>query len=240
MQRRLSAVWPDHSLILIDPEFPAILNETRQRRRNVIPTAEDLPFLYDGEWLNDVVISFYLDLLVTRAVRKGVTGLAVLDPQVLSKVKMVINESAVFVEKNLVDMVCRWLIKPLIVKPDADRILIACNEERAHWSIAEAIVSDGRVDYYCSADGDVAEQFKKLIEVLFRTLSRVKQYRKFDRVWTFKNVRGIPRQSDRCSCGLYLCAFADSLALGKRPCGFGSAHIQSLREALRELIAACQ
>jgi Ulp1 family protease len=222
-----------HKLVLIDKDFPGILNETLLQRSVIAPSADDLPCLEDGEFLNDSVIEFYLSLLKTLADRKGITGLAIMSTQTLPTI-----QRDACSPDSLRNMVFRWFVKNGNIKPDADRVIIPCNEAEVHWLVAEAIVPERKVKFYCSDGGRDFKRFQRLIEVFFRELSNFRKYRRFGGAWTFEIVRGIPLQTDGFSCGLYVCAFADCLVVGTKPARISSGQIMSLRKALRELVKA--
>ena len=233
-----------HKLVLSNEDFPCILNDTLQTIKG-IPSADDLLCLDDGACLTGEIISFYMSLLRTHAARKGNSRLAILDPQTLAQVELAQVELSLTgreesVQRSLKDMVFRWLVKHQLVKPDGDRVLIPCNQTEFHWMIAEAIVPVTRVRFYCSNGGSSSGLFHRPIEALFKTLSTFRGYERFGGPWSFENVPGVPQQSDGCSCGLYICAFADFLVDGKRPTGIGPARILSLRAAQRDLVRALQ
>ena len=228
-----------HGLVLSKEDFLDILKDTcfhKLSKFTSFPNALDLPCLDVGACLTDNIISFYMALLRTHADRKGNSKLAILDPQTLAKVEACLTEKE-SAQSSLKRMVWGWLVKNQNVKPDGDRVFIPCNALKTHWSLAEAIVPERKVNFYCSAGGKGSSLFHKPIEELFRTLATFPGYEAYGGTWAFEIVRGIPQQSDCCSCGLYTCAFADFLVDGKTPTRISARLILSLRAAQRELVA---
>ena len=237
--------WLQHGLILSHEDFPAILHDTCMKK-GVHPPCDpnDLACLEEGEYLNDSVLWFYLALVEARAAHAGDDGLAILDPQTLPNVRTILSEQPKSVEPSVRSMVYKWFVKRARIKPHAMQVLIPCNitnHKTKHWLIARANVPERTVTYYCSNGGAGTSDFNLPIRVLFETLSKHEGYHRFGGVWLFQNALGpIPQQADSSSCGLYVCAFADYIARGMEPSGFGAVLISSLRAALKLLGKALQ
>jgi len=135
----------------------------------------------------------------------------------------------------------RWFVHPRAniqkIEPSVNRVILPYNISNNHWALAVVFLSARKVLYYCSSRGPISKEFQQYITVLFDTLSKFRGYGQFGGGWTFERVAGqLPKQKDGVSCGVFLCAFADCIADGREPSGFGQREILSLRAALRVLV----
>lgn len=176
----------------------------------------DLYTLADGQWLNDEIINFYMNLIVARSgERKGL-------PRVYAF-------STFFVPKLIAagyGGVSRWTRKVDLFSYD---VLLVPLHITAHWCLVVVDFRERRIAYYDS----LGPPFKtprclRLMRLYLEAESRQRRDRGLDwRGWTTR-VADVPLQQNGNDCGVFVCQYAECLTRDA-PISFGQEHIPYFR-----------
>ncbi|KAJ2897200.1 SUMO1 sentrin specific peptidase 1 [Coemansia aciculifera] len=190
---------------------------------NVPVTARDVDTLGDGRWLNDEVINFYMQLIMSRS--EKTPGL----PRV--------HAFNTFFYSTLRDQgyvrVKRWTRRIKLFEMD---LVIVPVHLGVHWCCAVVDFRAKTVFYYDALLGDNHECLRLLMEYL-REESKDKLGVAFDDCgWTTRCDKRIPQQMNGYDCGVFAITFAE-YASRDAPFSFSQANCPLLRRRVTYEIA---
>lgn len=166
-------------------------------------TKEDIQTLRPFKWLNDMVINFYMELLVERS--KQNENL----PKVYSMNTYFFKS---LMERGYV-AVQRWTRKVDIFAYDV--ILVPVNEDEIHWCLAAIDLKQESIKYYDSMgslDGIVPYILRDYL--LAESLNKKKKTLNMEN-WQMENVQNIPQQEFEGDCGVFMCVYSEMLSCNK-------------------------
>ena len=176
---------------------------------NIPVTREKVLCLRPGEWLNDEVINFFMELLKGRAAARS-SGDAAL-PRVhffntLFYAKLTKDERGYDYSG-----VKRWTRKNKLF--EQDMLVCPVHVHGNHWVLAVVNFRDKRFEYYDSLKGSEGQCLKNLRRYLKdESLDKLKSTWD-DTGWTDHNFRdGTPQQRNGWDCGVFMCKTADYLS----------------------------
>mmetsp|Transcript_12228 Transcript_12228/g.24386 ORF Transcript_12228/g.24386 Transcript_12228/m.24386 type:complete len:673 (+) Transcript_12228:244-2262(+) len=137
------------------------------------------------------------------------------------------------------DNVRRWAKKKDLAA--FDRIFFPINVSNSHWCLAVVYPQTNTIRYYDSLGGK-NDCCLDLLERYMQDEGRLRSDSRMQKEWNKENVGppSVPRQHDGSSCGVFLCAFADSLSAGREPAGWTQHDVSSMRKAVRRLMERCR
>ena len=123
-----------------------------------------------------------------------------------------------------------------------DRVFFPINISNSHWCLAVVFPQEWKIRYYDSLGG----KNSVCLDLIERYLQDEGRYRCIDqltRSWDKESVGppSIPAQGDGCSCGVFVCAFADCLSAGqKSPRGFSQRDMPAIRSQIHQFFMNCR
>ncbi|THH02506.1 hypothetical protein EW026_g384 [Hermanssonia centrifuga] len=196
---------------------------------------KDLSRLRPGQWLNDELINFYGQLILSRSEdskeNPRATGskngrLKPLNAHYFntffwSKLKNEGYEKA---------RLAKWTKKIDIFSKDV--ILIPINHNNAHWTGAAINFRHKRIESYDSMNMDRSQVFKYLRSYLDAE-HRNKKKKPFDFTgWQDYTFEDTPQQENGYDCGVFTCQFLESLSRGEQSFAFTQADMGYLRRRM--------
>ncbi|KAJ1738249.1 SUMO1 sentrin specific peptidase 1 [Coemansia sp. RSA 989] len=198
------------------PEFTAELN-------NVPVTAHDISTLGDGQWLNDEVINFYMQLIIDRSQKTPVL------PRVHAFNTFFYSTLS---EKGYA-RVRRWTRRIKLFENDLVVIPVHLG---VHWCCAIIDFRSKHIAYYDALLGDNSKCLQLLMDYL-KEESRDKCNQEFDDSgWTMTCDKQIPRQRNGYDCGVFAVMFAE-YAARDAPFRFSQDHCVLFRRKITYEIA---
>ncbi|KAJ1954508.1 SUMO1 sentrin specific peptidase 1 [Dipsacomyces acuminosporus] len=164
---------------------------------NSVPVGDrDIATLGDGRWLNDEVINFYMQLIVSRSEQNpALPKVHAFNTFFYSKLK----------EQGYAS-VRRWTRRIRLFEKD---VLIVPVHLGVHWCCAVVDFKAKSIAYYDSLLGDNFKCLRLLMDYL-RNESKDKLGKDFDGSgWTLRCDKGIPRQQNGYDCGVFSATFAE-------------------------------
>ncbi|WP_419241167.1 Ulp1 family isopeptidase [Cardinium endosymbiont of Nabis limbatus] len=182
---------------------------------------EDLILLEGKKWLNDSIINAYLHMVVKRSEEK--------ENQLLPKVHYFNS----FFFKLLsspagYEKVKRWTENIDIF--DYDLLLIPIHLGY-HWCLAVVDFGKKAINYYDSLGKSNKDCLNKLLDYLVKEIADKKQGQLNKAEWRLECLEGIPQQQNGYDCGVFVCQFANHVALGA-PLNFTQRDMPYFRERM--------
>ncbi|KAF9934327.1 SUMO1 sentrin specific peptidase 1 [Linnemannia zychae] len=187
---------------------------------NVEVKKKDIHTLCPGEWLNDEVINFYGNLIITRS-NSSTT---------LPKVHVFKTFFYKSLSENGYEKVRKWTKKVNIFAMDYILIPIHCSGN--HWTTAIIDMSRKRIEYYDSLLGNNPKVFLILRDYLQReSMDKLKKPFGLDD-WENDCPKDIPRQRNGYDCGVFTCTFMEFKSRGVETFEFSQDEMPYLRKKL--------
>ncbi|KAJ1643703.1 hypothetical protein LPJ64_004554 [Coemansia asiatica] len=191
---------------------------------NTPVTAQDIVTLKPGTWLNDEVINYYMQLIISRA--EKTSGL----PRV--------HAFNTFFFSTLRDSgymrVRRWTRKTKLFEKDLAIVPVHLG---VHWCCAAIDFRKKTIAYYDALLGDNEECLQLLMQYLHEE-SKDKVGCELDASeWSMVCAKDIPRQKNGYDCGVFAITFAEYLARDA-PLVFSQSHCPTLRRKIIYEIAS--
>lgn len=179
-------------------------------------TSKDLKTVLGTNWLNDVIIDFYLGLVAERA---GQT------PDGLRVHALTAHFFNVLRNRGY-DAVRRWTDSLDLFA--VDLVLVPIHDSD-HWSLAVLNISNRSFDFYDSMGRKNWNCYQTLMAYL-RKEHKDKRNLPLSpsSKWECRFMKGIPVQGNSHDCGVFVCLYAECLARGA-PFNFSAKDIQRLR-----------
>ncbi|KAJ1663018.1 SUMO1 sentrin specific peptidase 1 [Coemansia sp. RSA 1646] len=213
----------------LPPDAPLIIKRANSSGftaeiNNVPVNAHDIATLGDGEWLNDEVINFYMQLLITRSENQT---------PALPKVHAFNTFFYSTLQKGGYVRVRRWTRRIPLFEKD---LVIVPVHLGVHWCCAVIDFRHKTIRYYDALHGSNQEALDLLLGYL-REESRDKLGTEFDdSEWTAACDKEIPRQLNGYDCGIFAITFAEYVARDA-PFAFSQKHCPFLRKKVTYEIA---
>ncbi|XP_060130586.1 sentrin-specific protease 2 isoform X3 [Zootoca vivipara] len=182
-------------------------------------TRGDIQTLRDQQWLNDVVINFYMNLLMERNKQLGFPVLYAFNTFFYPKLT-----------SEGYNAVRRWTKQVDLFQHD---IILVPIHNRVHWAL---VVIDMRIEtikYFDSMGQDGHVICKRLLHFL-QEESKAKRNMVIEASsWTLYSVEPheIPQQLNGSDCGMFVCKYADFISRDK-PIAFTQRHMPYYRKRM--------
>lgn len=169
-------------------------------------TGNNLQCLRKGQWLNDEVINFYMQLVQQRSTDHG------------NLFRSCFAWNSFFWQKLSDDgkgyaykSVQRWSSKKKVDVFTFDLMIIPINVGRTHWALGFVDLKKEKVCYWDSLGGD-HPLFRKLIKQYMHDEWVDKKEGAYPYLLTDDFDDEVPMQSNSFDCGVFTCMFAECLA----------------------------
>ncbi|KAJ2156019.1 hypothetical protein GGF46_005463 [Coemansia sp. RSA 552] len=163
---------------------------------NVPVCTRDISTLGDGQWLNDEVINFYMQLIMSRAQTTPA----------LPKVHCFNTFFYSWLKESGYAKVRRWTRRVKLFEKD---LVIVPVHLGVHWCCAVVDFRSKQISYYDALHGDNQECLETLMDYLCEE-SKDKLKQEFDtQGWVLACDKQIPRQGNGYDCGLFAIMFAE-------------------------------
>ncbi|KAJ6669148.1 hypothetical protein lerEdw1_007957 [Lerista edwardsae] len=182
-------------------------------------TRGDIQTLKNQQWLNDVVINFYMNLLVERNKRPGLPVLYAFSTFFYPKLN-----------SDGYKAVRRWTKGIDLFQ--YDMILIPIHV-RVHWGLVVVDIRRETIKYFDSMGQNGYRICKRLLQYL-QEESQAKRYLDINASsWTLYSVKPheIPQQLNGSDCGIFVCKYADFISRDK-PIAFTQHHMPYFRKRM--------
>lgn len=165
-------------------------------------TRKDINTLADLNWLNDEVINFYMNLLITRSEKEGFPKVYAMNtffyPKLLS---------------NGHSSLKRWTRKVDIFSKD---LLVVPVHLSMHWCMSIVDFRDKSIRYYNSMGSGNPRCLAALRQYL-EDESMDKRKKPYDTSdWKLISEKDIPQQHNGSDCGVFSCTFAEHICANKK------------------------
>ncbi|XP_017003786.2 sentrin-specific protease 1-like [Drosophila takahashii] len=168
---------------------------------NMRITRRDIRTLLDGEWLNDEVINFYMNLMTERSEKRP------------GDLPATYAMNTFFVPRLLQSGhagVKRWTRKVDIFAKDVIPVPVHVNG--VHWCMAIIHMRNQTIHYYDSM-GQPNQAVLNALEAYLREESLDKRKKPFDTSgFRIESATNVPRQQNGSDCGVYSCMFAEYIS----------------------------
>jgi sentrin-specific protease 1 len=123
---------------------------------------------------------------------------------------------------------------------EMDYVFFPINVSNSHWCLAVVEPKMRRIRYFDSLGG-INQHCLDLLERYMRDEGEKRGIEAFTGDWDKENIGppDIPAQTDGCSCGVFVCAFADCLSMDRFPAGFAQRDMPTIRAELYKLLTRC-
>ncbi|TBU64827.1 cysteine proteinase [Dichomitus squalens] len=195
---------------------------------------EDLQRLRPAQWLNDEIINFYGQMILSRSEdSKENPGDSVVNGR---KRPLNVHYFSTFFWSKLRGQgyekarLAKWTKKIDIFSKDV--ILIPVNHSNAHWTAAAINFRKKRIESYDSMGMARGEVFKVLRQYLDDE-HRNKKKKPFDFTgWEDYTLPNTPQQENGYDCGVFTCQFLESLSRGEESFAFTQHNMPYLRRKM--------
>ncbi|KAI0786043.1 cysteine proteinase [Abortiporus biennis] len=204
---------------------------------------KDLALLKPSEWLNDEVINFYGQMILSRSEACKENPGAKSDPKARGKPLNVHYFSTFFWAKLKGEgyeraRLAKWTKKIDIFSKDI--ILIPINHNNAHWTAAAINFRQKRIESYDSM-GMERPIVYKLLRMYLDAEHRNKKKKPFDFTgWVDYVMEDIPQQENMFDCGVFTCQFLEYLSRGEEYFPFSQPNMPYFRRRMIWEIGNCK
>ncbi|KAK7815011.1 hypothetical protein U0070_024354 [Myodes glareolus] len=182
-------------------------------------TRGDIQTLEPGEWLNDQVINFYMNLLVKRSEKESYPALHVFSTFFYPKLK-----------HGGYSAVKRWTRAMDLFEKE---IILVPIHQNAHWSLIEIDLRKQSIKYYDS----MGHTGQSICETIFQYLQNESKTRRNIELNPFEwkqysmTSEEIPQQLNGSDCGVFTCKYADYISRDQ-PATFSQQHMPIFRKRM--------
>ena len=176
-------------------------------------------------WLNDTVITAYLDTAVDHALKTSGHKRGEVPKQVAFSTYFYPRLSA-----DGAKSVTRWVKRAKVGGKDlkaVERIYIPINQNSNHWTLLVISPKFKTIEYFDSFHGDPSKYIDNAKELLKYELGG--EFKAGE--WTIKG-RGGPRQTNGVDCGVFVSTTVKMISLGVDPMAYSSADIPLQRRRI--------
>lgn len=181
-------------------------------------------------WLEDQIIDLYIDLVVDSTNQSGGAMVHGFEAQFWVALRDHGYEGAKLVAGDIDIMAY-------------DKVFIPINHDQDHWGLAVIYPQHREIKYYDSwkqTDADNEDVLSKLNDyVVFNCI--MQEGSDCDTIpWLTENVTNVPRQRNKYDCGVFVCAFAKSIAHNQHDFLFTQKHMPYFRNTIAYEIGTVQ
>ncbi|XP_007420694.1 sentrin-specific protease 2 isoform X1 [Python bivittatus] len=182
-------------------------------------TRGDIQTLRNQQWLNDVVINFYMNLLVERNKMPGYPVLYAFSTFFYSKLSC-----------TGYNAVKRWTKEVDLFQHD---IILVPIHIRVHWALVVIDLRRKTIKYFDSMGQNGNRICMRLLQYLQEESKAKKNLDINVSSWTLYSMKPheIPQQLNRSDCGMFACKFADFISRDK-PIAFTQFHMPYYRKKM--------
>ncbi|EDL14432.1 mCG147490 [Mus musculus] len=198
---------------------PGPQEEILSSRFKLLITRGDIQTLKNGQWLNDEVINFYMNLLVERNENQGYPALHVFSTFFYPKLK-----------HSGYSSVKRWTRGINLFEKE---LILVPIHQRLHWSLVVIDLRKQSIAYFDS----MGQTGKSICETIFQYLqneSKTRRNIELDPLeWKQYSMASeeIPLQMNGSDCGMFTCKYADYIARDQ-PVTFSQQHMPTFRKRM--------
>ncbi|NXC20931.1 SENP2 protease, partial [Corythaeola cristata] len=166
-------------------------------------TRGDIHSLRNLHWLNDVVINFYMSLLMERSKKEGYPA---------------VHAFSTFFYPKLISggykAVKRWTRNVDLFKQD---LILVPVHLRVHWVLVAIDIRKKIIKYLDSMAGNGDEICETLLQYLQEESRERRNLQLPFSEWTMYSMKSheIPRQFNESDCGVFMCKYADYISQDK-------------------------
>ncbi|CAO2614244.1 Sentrin-specific protease 2 [Lemmus lemmus] len=182
-------------------------------------TRGDIQTLETGEWLNDEVINFYMNLLVQRNDREGSPALHAFSTFFYPKLK-----------HGGYSAVKRWTRRMNLFEKE---IILVPIHQKVHWSLIVIDLRKRSIIYYDSM-GHTGQSICETIFQYLQNESKTRRNIELDSLeWKQYSMTSaeIPQQLNGSDCGVFTCKYADYISRDQ-PVTFSQQHMPLFRKRM--------
>lgn len=186
---------------------------------NLQITRRDIQTLETGQWLNDEVINFYMNLLVQRNDSEGYPALHVFSTFFYPKLK-----------QGGYNAVKRWTRRINLFEKE---IILVPIHQKVHWSLIEIDLRKHSILYYDSM-GYTGQSICETIFQYLQNESKTRRNMELDPLeWKQHSMTSaeIPQQLNGSDCGVFTCKYADYISRDQ-PVTFSQQHMPLFRKKM--------
>lgn len=190
---------------------------------------EDLARLLPSQWLNDALINFYGQLIMSCASELDQAGSSVV------RKPLKVHFFSTFFWSKLTEgyekgRLAKWTKKFDIFTKDI--LLIPINHNCSHWTAAAINLRRKRIEYYDSMNVSRSGVYEILRGYLDEEHKKKKK-KPFDfKGWQDHYDKNTPQQTNGYDCGVFTCQFLLALSRGEENFGFSQSDIPYLRNRM--------
>lgn len=177
----------------------------------------DMHTLAEGQWLNDEVVNFYMNLIMERSEKEGTPRVYAFNTFFFPKL---LNGGHAALK--------RWTRNIDLFSFD---ILLVPLHASMHWCLAVVDLRTRHLAYYDSLNTAVYDQ-TGCLELLQQYLEDESQHKRNHGLdwenWTLK-IMDVPRQENCSDCGVFTCQYAECISRDA-PISFGQQHMPYFRK----------
>ncbi|GBG86785.1 hypothetical protein CBR_g42069 [Chara braunii] len=213
---------------IICSRLPLTIIVVRLPSHSLQVSVKDIVTLVDrsGE-LNDEVVNFYMAMLLDDCGRTAATMKTYTFNSFFASSLLLRGLAAILRWAKDVDLLSHDLVLAPVHKDGEHWSLFAIDFSRRVLEIYDSFSCSSSKDFFYSALLD------KTVKFFSTVAGAAGDGRTFDHFAREVSVKGVPRQHDGASCGVFMLMFASCLARGLRPpFGFSHRHISSIRARL--------
>ncbi|TDL28824.1 cysteine proteinase [Rickenella mellea] len=191
-------------------------------------TNRDLDRLRPGQWLNDELINFYGQMILSRSIEADAA-------KENGKTYLNVHYFSTFFWPKLQtgyekSRLAKWTKKVDIFLKDI--VLIPINHGNAHWTMSAINFRCKRIESYDSMLLDRSQVYKSLRMYLDEE-HKNKKKKPFDFTgWEDYELEDTPEQENGFDCGVFTCQFMESLSRGEESFGFTQRDMPYLRQRM--------
>ncbi|XP_033171364.1 uncharacterized protein LOC117148197 isoform X3 [Drosophila mauritiana] len=192
---------------------------------NLQITTDDMFTFSDGEWLNDVIINFYMSMLTERSEKRA------------GELPAVYAMNTFFMPRLLqagYSGVKRWTRKVDLFSKEIIPVPVHCGN--VHWCMAIINLPKQTIHYYDSMGRPNQPVLDALVNYL-KAESLDKRYKPLNVTgFVVEHAQNIPRQGNSSDCGVFSCMFAEYITRNA-PITFSQAEMPYFRKKMAMEIA---
>ncbi|KAL8796110.1 MAG: hypothetical protein Q9195_001443 [Heterodermia aff. obscurata] len=223
-ETRVTETMKEANLMKVLTASVAATEITRRDLGKVLPQ-RGVPGEDQSGWLNDTIITAYLDTTVDHALKTSGHKRGEVPKQVAFSTYFYPR-----LAKEGAASVSRWVKRAKIEgkkMKDVERIYIPINENRNHWVLLVVSPKFKTIEYFDSMGGDGEDVIGHAKALLKQELGG--DYK--EREWTVQ-ARGGPRQTNGSDCGVFVSTTAKMISLGVDPMAYSSVDIPMQRRRI--------
>jgi sentrin-specific protease 1 len=173
-------------------------------------TRKDVSTMSTGQWLNDEMVNFTIGIMADRELARCDGAGA--QPRVHFF-------NTFFVEKlrgdDDMDKLYKWTTKKNIGYDmlNCHKVIIPVHQG-IHWTLVVMDLVDKKVYYYDSLQGNDPLLTEQLVRWIVKEYANKRKVIMDEADWTTEVPENIPRQMNGCDCGVFMCKYADYIAMG--------------------------